>query len=184
MYDHDRNNYMSELRILPARSDPSTPSHKKPNADKKQDYIKAEKDETINDQRNFPRLPEPSTLVPARGPSTHDENPTQTIVGPEAHTPIKEFYVRALRSSEPGSKLRYEKGEVLRGVWKGTEGREDSPSFEEMVALVWPAESGQAFWESFEEVDQEVAEEYGRRAGKEKEQRAFLRVMEWDDGQG
>ena len=175
---------MSELMILPARSEPSKPTHEKLNADKKQDYIKAEKDETVNDQRTFPRLPEPGTLIPPRGPSTHDENQTQTIVGPEAHPPAKEFYVRALRSSEPGAKLRYEKGEVLRGVWKGTEGGEDSPSFDEMVALVWPAESGQAFWECFEEVDQEVAEEVGWRRGAEKEESAFLRVMEWDDGRG
>ena len=104
------------------------------------------------------------------------------IVGPKAHPPAEEFHVRALRPSEPGSKLRFEKGDVLRVVWKGTEDGEGSQSFAEMVALQLPAESGRAFWESFEEVDREVAEEVERKAGVEKEKKTFLRVMEWDDG--
>ena len=174
--------YIFELSILPARSKLSPPRHENPDADKGQDYTKADKDETINDERTFLRLPEPGTLMPPRGPSTHDENQTQMIAEPEAHPPGEEFYVRALKPSEPGSKLRFDKGNVLRVVWKGTEDGEGSQSFAEMVALQMPAESGRAFWESFEEVDREVAEEVERKAGVEKEKKTFLRVMEWDDG--
>ena len=224
---------MFELRILfSARPEPSTLKHKNPNADKKQDYLKVEKVETISDQRNFLRFKEPGTLIrapsayaedltdehydadneqdyikdeeyepidhlrvsprldqygtPISAPSTHaaekrtqtqTQTPAPLTLKPEPR-PAEATYVRALRSSEAGTKPRFDKGDILRVIGEGTEVEEGSLSIE-VLPLRPPSESGRALREFFEKVEREAVFEILGRARTKEERAAFFRAVAW-----
>ena len=153
-------------------------------ADNEQDYIKDEKYEAINHHRVLTRLDQYGTPISA--PSTHaaekrpqTQTPAPLTLKPKPR-PAEATYVRALRSSEAGTKPRFDKGDILRVIGEGTEVEEGSLSVE-LLQLKPPSESGRALREFFEKADREAVFEVLRRARTKEERVAFLRAVEWGE---
>lgn len=167
----------SELMTLSASSEPSTLEHESHDTDNKQDCPNADKGKGIDKHCLDPKLEE--TKTPTTTPSSSAENPTPAPTLQPVRTIIRTTeptYVRALQSSQRG--LCFQKGNILRVIGYVQEFTDGSLSFE-LIRLTPPGESGRAMRGFFEMVDQEAADEVGRRAETEEERATFWRAMEW-----